>query len=292
MSWVSSRGSDALSMLDTVTQQRETAPMPLGNPDEIISKYGRPMAPRYKHRASKPTHQMTTEEKREHTKAMQSAASARHEQMLALRHKREIIAEEKRLAAAEKQREAEAAAAKRLEQANRAKQLELEHLAATKVDREREAAEQKRVAADAERISEERRLKRLEEQNKATELTIKALEAQRILQEREAEQKRLEEERKLVEARNKSVELDLQIQSIDDWKLECAVCLAAPSRYAVIPCGHYVLCSTCSKEYEEDGDDDGDDDDDGREPRYKGVCPMCRQEVRGLLQIFIATASE
>lgn len=154
----------------------------------------------------------------------------------------------------------------------------------SKAEQEKREIEEKRRTAEAEKEAEALRLKRLEEENRSSELVIKTLELQR----NEAE---IEAERRLQAERNKSVELDLQFQSMKDWKLECAVCLSAPARYAIIPCGHYVLCTDCRKEYETDQgfDDRGIPH---NEKEYKGTCPMCRVKVAGLLRIFIAATNK
>lgn len=115
------------------------------------------------------------------------------------------------------------------------------------------------------------RSKQVEDVARLREAEMQTYELQRATRESVAEKNRLEEERKLLEARNKSIELDLQLQSVDDWQLECAVCLGAPSRYAVVPCGHYALCTVCSEEYHSGA----------------ATCPICRGPVNGLLKIFI-----
>ena len=169
-------------------------------------------------------------------------------------------------------KDAEELRLKRKAEENRATEMRIQCLEAEREEREQKTLEAKRLALEAEKEAEALRIQRVQEENRATELTIKALELQRHKDEIEAETKLLAE-------RNKSVEMDLKMQSINDWKLECAICLNASSRFAVIPCGHYVLCDECSKEYIISEKD----------KVYQGCCPMCRVTVEGLLRIFIAT---
>jgi hypothetical protein len=50
----------------------------------------------------------------------------------------------------------------------------------------------------------------------------------------------------------------------------CVVCMEGSADWAVVPCGHKVLCEACSKLF--------------RDPESK--CPMCRQSVLLTIRIF------
>lgn len=51
---------------------------------------------------------------------------------------------------------------------------------------------------------------------------------------------------------------------------ECVICMEAPRRYAMVPCGHRCVCSDCVPNVFQDT------------PR----CPVCRTEVSSCMQIF------
>ena len=62
----------------------------------------------------------------------------------------------------------------------------------------------------------------------------------------------------------------------------CVVCMESPKIYAIIPCGHRCLCSTCAKNFKQQ-----------KPPAQKrksfttcALCPMCRGRADAIIQIF------
>lgn len=51
----------------------------------------------------------------------------------------------------------------------------------------------------------------------------------------------------------------------------CAVCFTLPRCAALIPCGHVQMCLNCAN----------------RVQRATGVCPICRQGIKDILNVYI-----
>ncbi|CAK9101808.1 unnamed protein product [Durusdinium trenchii] len=62
-------------------------------------------------------------------------------------------------------------------------------------------------------------------------------------------------------------------------KGECIICMDAAPTHAIVPCGHKVLCVTCTRAFH-------------RKPSSQRVCPLCRGPIGGIFQIFAAAESD
>ena len=51
---------------------------------------------------------------------------------------------------------------------------------------------------------------------------------------------------------------------------DCVICLDQTKTHAIIPCGHHCVCQACATAL------------------AGGICPICRGEVKGVMQIFIS----
>lgn len=101
---------------------------------------------------------------------------------------------------------------------------------------------------------ETRRCERLREENESMRLNLAILEQTAEIARApppESERSRLEVERlkayeTAARADADAMERDARLVQVTGWPWMCLVCTARPAGYAIVPCGHFVLCRSCA----------------------------------------------